>query len=368
VNPTDIREAVAEHIDAEVPPAPDLGRVVARGRRLRRRRRATAGTALLAAGVVLAAVVALTEGDVPGHDTAYDPVGRLDISGGMRAFASPDGGEVHLGGRTFTDRDLPFLDTDAIATDAGLVFYRDGAVHLLDESGVITQLDRSPGETSDGLHPTAKADSTNPWVAYGLPSEGGVKVTVFDLSAREQVASHQFACDDCSKVVIDALDAGTVFVRTAEETQLWDVASDSVETFATGETRVADVRNGVVLYDGPAPEPSAVTRPWRMVKGAIDAQLTFDGGHVLDWSSRLEPTTPGGEPIVLAQPKPGAHLAFWNVDTDGSIMVAIPRRNTSSGMFDRADVYDCAVPAGSCAPIGEVATESGDPMFIGNDM
>jgi hypothetical protein len=37
-------------------------------------------------------------------------------------------------------------------------------------------------------------------------------------------------------------------------------------------------------------------------------------------------------------------------------------------MFDRADVYDCAVPAGSCAPIGEVATESGDPMFIGNDM
>jgi hypothetical protein len=362
VNPTDIREAVSEHIDAEVPPAPDLARVVARGRRLRRRRRATAGTALLAAGVVVAGVLALTsDGDVPEHDTAYDPVGRLDFSGGMRAFASPDGGEVHLGGRTF-NQDLPFLDTDAIATNAGLVFYRDGAVHLLDEAGVITRIDGSQGEAPAGLHPTAKADSTAPWVAYGLPSEGGVTVTVFDLSAREEVASHEFACDDCGQVVVDALDAGSVFVRTAEGTQVWDLESGAVEPFATGETRVADVRNGVVLYDGPAPETSEVTQRWRLVEGPIDAQLTFDGRHVLDWSSRLEPTTPGGETVVLEQPKPGNSYAHWNVDTDGSIMVAVPRRWNSSAVFD------CTVPAGSCVAIGEVATESGDPMFIGNDM
>ena len=362
MNPTLIREAVAAHVEAETPPRADLDRVVTRGRRLKRRRRATAGVAVLAAGAVVAGVVTLTsDDDGSGPDTAYDPVGSLDLSGGLRAFASPDGDEVHLGGRTFTDRKLPFLDTDAVATSAGLVFYADGGVYLLDESGEITLIDRSIKDAGE-VHPTSKADSTAPWVAYGLPSDEGMNVVVYDMSTKEAVGSHEFACDDCSSVVIDALDAGKVFVRTAEGTMLWDLSADTVETFATGETRVADVRNGVVLYDGPAPEPSAVTRQWRLVKGAIDAQLTFDGGHVLYWSSRLKPTTPGGEPIQLEQPAPGNGYAFWNVDTDGSIMVAVPGRGSS------ADVFDCAVPAGSCVPIGEVSTESGDPAFIGNDM
>jgi hypothetical protein len=335
---------------------------VTRGRRLRRRRRATAGVTLLAAGAIVAGVVTLTgDAERPGRDTAFDPVGRLDISDGMRAFASPDGGEMHLGGSTFAERDLPFLDTDAVATGAGLVFFRGEEILLLDETGAITRIDQTHAEVSEGFHPTAKADSTAPRVAYGVRSEGGMTVVVYDLVAREPVARHEFACDDCSSVVVDAFDDGSVFVRTGDGTQLWEVGTDTVTTFATGETRIADVRNGVVIYDGPAPAPAVATRRWLMVKGPTDAQLTFDGGHVLNWSSRLKPTRPGGEPIVLEQPKPGTGYAFWSVDTDGSIMVAVPRGNS-------ADVFDCTVPDGSCVPIGEVSTHSGDPVFIGTDM
>lgn len=363
MNPTQIKEGLAARVESEAPPRPDLERVVERGQRLRLRRRATAGVAVLAAGAVVAGALALAVGgDGSGTTTAYDPVGRLDVSGGLRAFASPDGGEVHLGGRTFTDHTLPFLDTDAIATEAGLVFYRSGSIYLLDANGEYTQIGRAAEKTGSGIRPTSKADSTVPWVAFGLPSANGVEIVVHDLAAEAPVASQEFACGDCSAVEIDALDGGEAFVRTGEGTFLWDVAAGTVEPFATGDTRVADVRNGVVLYDGPPPPASAVTDRFRLVPGAVDAQLTFDGRHVLSWSSRLEPTTPGDPPLRLDQPDPATGYAFWNVDTDGSIMVAVPRRD------QRADVYDCELPAGTCEPVGRVGTASGDPMFIGNDM
>ncbi len=90
--------------------------------------------------------------------------------------------------------------------------------------------------------------------------------------------------------------------------------------------------------------------------GAIDAQLTYDGGHVLYWSNRLEPTD-GGRPIVLDQ-----QATFFTVDTDGSILAVAPGRDATS------TVYDCEVPSGRCTELGPLETSHGDPMFIGNDM
>jgi hypothetical protein len=100
------------------------------------------------------------------------------------------------------------------------------------------------------------------------------------------------------------------------------------------------------------------------VKGAIDAQLTFDGGHVLYWSGRLAPTDPGGSVIVLevAPRKANAFEGFFNVDTDGSILVAHPARRGSY------TVSDCELPSGACTELGPLTPTGGDPMFIGNDM
>jgi hypothetical protein len=102
------------------------------------------------------------------------------------------------------------------------------------------------------------------------------------------------------------------------------------------------------------------------VKGAIDAQLTFDGRHVLYWSSHLEPTTPGDAPIDLEvgqARKPGGYVdGFFAVDTDGSILVAHAKR------YPDFTVYDCEVPSGACTELGPLTPTGGDPMFIGVDM
>ena len=125
---------------------------------------------------------------------------------------------------------------------------------------------------------------------------------------------------------------------------------------------MADVRNGVILYDGPAPDGAAAAS-YRLVKGAIDAQLTYDGKYVLYWSSRLEPTG-GGRPILLDQGDTGRGPAYgwWAVDTDGSVLTAVPGRG------NRSTVYDCALPSGHCTELGPLSTLHGDPMFIGVDM
>ena len=125
-----------------------------------------------------------------------------------------------------------------------------------------------------------------------------------------------------------------------------------MQQLAGPKTRVADVRNGVLLYDGPAPDgPAAAT--YRLVPGAIDAQLTYDGGHILYWSNRLE-STDGGTPIVLDQ-----KATFFTVDTDGSILAV----GAGEGSTDL--VYDCEVPSGRCAELASLDTRHGDPMFMG---
>jgi hypothetical protein len=350
---TDLRRALEADLSAVVSPPGDLTRALREGRRIQRRRRGAflaGGAACVAAAVLLSAqLIGGSSRPVP-----VEPLGRLDFSQGLRAYAAP-GAEIHLGGRSFPASRLEYLDTDATATPFGVVFYDAGIPRLLDETGRVTDLE--PTADTSSAHPTAKMDARGPLVAYGAVLEGQSTVVVRDLAAGRDVARHQVS----RGTVIDALDDGVVFLRDEAGTSTWDTGTDEVRPFAGPKTRVADVRNGVVLYDGP--EPDGQVAGLRLVPGPIDGQLSFDGAHVLSWSSRLE-STDGGKSIVLEQgPTKRGALGFWAVDTDGSVLVA-----ALSGKYPHYTVYDCELPSGHCAELGPLITEHGDPMFIGVDM
>jgi hypothetical protein len=360
----DLRDLIEERINAVPPAAGDLDRVRSAGRRIRGRRRAVIGA--VAAGAVLAVGVGVALGSGPdaGEDTAPDSndfsssLGALDFSEGIRAYG--DATFVSIGGREVPAEDLAWLDTDAAATSYGIVFYDAGRPMLLDESGSFSALVDGPLDRAPDFHPTAKADSSGAVVAWATLQDGRATITAYDLAAGEVVASVEPDCGRCEDLVIDGIDQGVVFVRTGSGTRTWDSSTGEWADFAGQQTRVADVRNGVVLYDGPAP-----TSPgdWRLVAGAIDAQLTLDGEHVLYWSSTLEPTTPGGEPIVLDEgPANGQGYGQWTVDTDGSVLVI------GIGKGGKDVVYDCVVPSGTCVEIDSFDAIGGDPVFIGNDM
>ena len=358
----ELRATLAEHLDHVDPPPGDLHRVVDEGLRLRARRRAAIGAA--AACLVLvatAAATALLLGGSGGDDDAQvTRLGRLDYGGGVRAYADP-GGDVHFGGRTFDGSDLEYLDTDAVATPHGIVYFDKGRPWLLPESGTTRPLVTGPVDAPARFHPTAKADSVNPWVAWATIHDGSVTLTVRDLSTGEDVATREADCDgsECRGLVVDGLDDGVVFVRTRTGTVMWDTATGEYADFAGPGTRVADVRGGVVLYDGPAP-----TSPgrWRPVAGAIDSQLTFDGKHVLGWSSTLEPTTPGDDPVVLDRGTGKGGPGFWTIDSDGSVLLAWTRK------YPRFTIYDCDATTGHCEQIGTLRPTGGDPLFLGSDM
>ena len=359
----DLRDLIEERIGA-VPPG-DLDRVRSTGRRIRRRRRAVVGSA--AAALVLAggtAVLVVGDGAPGGEDTApdqtrYASLGALDFSEGVRAYGDP-GVTIYLGGREFPADDLEWLDTDAVATSYGIVFYDRGRPMLLDGAGDYTRLVEGPLDRAGRFHPTAKAEATEPVVAWATVPAGRVTITVHNLTTGADIASVEPDCGRCDDLVIEAIDGGVVFVRDRSGTRTWDSSTGDWSDFAGPGTRVADVRNGVVLYDGPAPTDAG---DWRLVAGAVDSQLSFDGGHVLTWSSTLEPTTPDGEPIVLEQgPAGGKGFGWWTIDTDGSVLVATGKK------YPKFTVYDCVLPSGACDELGSLTTTSGDPMFIGNDM
>lgn len=365
MNTSELREVLTEQLETVTPPPGDLTRAVRDGRGIRRRRQGVVGAVTVVALVVVGVggYAALTGPVERGADVGRDfaGVGELDFSGGLRAYADP-GSTIHLGGRSFDAADLAFLDTDAAATPYGVVFFDAGRPYLLEESCESVPLVDGPVDSDPDFHPTAQADAVEPLVAWATLRDGVATMTVRDVSTREDVATRGFDCGDgCDDLVIDGLDEGVVFVRTSEGTSTWDTRTDELSRYAPPATRVADVRGGVVVYDGP---PPTTGDRWRAVKGPVDAQLTFDGEHLLDWSSRLEPTAPGGEPITLEIGSAGADegLGFYTIDTDGPVLVAYATQ------YPRFTVYDCEVVSGRCAELGPLETTGGDPMFIGNDM
>jgi hypothetical protein len=359
-----LRDQLTSHLDGVAPPPADLPTVLRRGRRLRRRRTAVASSAFgVAAAVAVAVVVTVGGRPLGGPELPrFSATGDVRLEDGLRAYAMP-GRELFMAGRTFPGATLDFLDTDAVATPEGVVTYDHALPVLLEPSGETVQLDRGPADQLNGFHPTAKADAAAPLVAYAVMVDGRETVKVYDLERREVVASGQAPCrEGCSDTVIDGLDSGTVFVRDHEGTSTWDYATDTWSRFAGATTRVADVRNQVVLYQGPAPD--SPVDGWRYVRGAVDAQLSFDGAHVLYWSAVLEPTRPGGTTLRLDEgpAKPG--YAFFTFDTDGSVLVALGPAHSG----DDFPVFDCTLADGSCEALKPLHPGGGDPMFIGDDM
>jgi len=154
-------------------------------------------------------------------------------------------------------------------------------------------------------------------------------------------------------------------VRAGDGTYVWDPlrAGDASWTLLGADRfRVADADGGVLLWAvaPPSPSPDSPVSDWRFIEGPIDAQLSFDGGHVLDWSPKLEPTTRAGTPIRL-----DVSGAIWfTFDTDGSVLAAAQGGDAG----DMSVFYDCELPSGRCSEIGRLRTMSGDPVFIGDDM
>jgi hypothetical protein len=360
-----IRAAIDDHVDAAPAPRADLDAVRRRGRSVRRRRTtgvAAAVTALVVAGGGLAVALQDSAGRTGSEEPG--PITGLDYSDGLRAFSSPDpGGDLWLGGKAMPRRERDYLDTDAVATSFGLVWFdpTDGAT-LLREDGTEEPLGTGPVTGLAGFRPSAKADVSRPWVAVTSAGEDVVTVHVYDDEAGRVVATLDVPCGDRStcQVVVDGLDQGLVFLRRADGTVVWDVEQDTVTPLGPPDLRVADVRNGRILWTGarPSPGPGSPVADWPLTKGQIDAELSHDGRHLLYWSPVLEPTEQGGERVRL-----DVEGAIWfTFDTDGSVLAA------SQGKGSTAVVHDCELPSGRCTEVGTIATRSGDPMFIGDDM
>jgi len=343
---TDLRDVLREQLDSLPTPPGDLDRVHAAGTTLRRRRVAAVGAVSVLAVAAVLLGFAISGSGGPQTERGIDPIGQLDFSNGLRAYADP-GRVIHIGDREIPAPLLDNLDVEAVATPYGILYYDSGFPALLEGSGEVNGLEEGAGPV--GGRPTASVDAQHPWVAYATTRDGDPQVVVRDLSSGEVVARRVVDAG----TQIDALDDGVVFLRTPVGTSTWDVGTDEVQELAGRRTSVADVRKGVLLYDGPAPAGPAAAA-YHLVPGAIDAQLTYDGGHVLYWSNRLE-STDGGRPIVLDQ-----KAAFFAVDTDGSILAA------TSG--SPARFYDCEVPSGRCTSLGSLEMTGGDPMFVGTDM
>ena len=357
-----LTDGLTEHLQDVVPPHPDLDRVLDRGRRVRRRRRAV-GVSVVALGLVATGAVGTSllrsspgAGDITVPSIASG--GPMDLSQGLRAYGDP-GGEIRMGGRSFPSEDLPFLDTDAAATSYGIVFFRDGRPYLLRKDGTAKALWQDPVEDPKGWHPTAKFDPTTEEVAFAVHDGEKVTVVVQELGGDAE-RRLVLGCSDepgCKGLVVDGIDSGTVFVRTEEGTFSWVYSArdeQGLEPFAGPTTRVADAKNKTLLYDGPRP---LVTLPgWTYYAGPVDAQLSHDGWNVLSWSPVLK-SVANGEAITLLVPK---DAVFFTFDTDGSVLAA------TTGQPAR--FFDCELPSGACEEIGRLRMRGGDPMFIGNDM
>lgn len=216
----------------DVPSAP-TATVLARGRRLHRRRRGLqVGTGLAALALVAGVGLAATSGS-DDRDDALDP------SGTPPAALTPDSGTVftigttvHVGGGAITAE----IDDKAVKslyyTSAGVLVrhgnnsFSDGGgpqrFSLVSPDGAVTPLDLV---TEGVVHAT---DPTQPYVVYVDRPQGAAVLHVRDVTTDSEVATVELpeATDDYSS---SALDGDTVYVRNGGSVLVIDWRQATVE-------------------------------------------------------------------------------------------------------------------------------------------
>lgn len=353
------RATVTAALDGVPAPVPDVGVVRLRGRALRRRRRARRlATALALVSLVGVYATQLDTTTVTASSELGRPAGMLDASQGLRAIWSGDA--LYVGGTTVPVPDDLMLDISASATPEGVVYPDSGnRWRFLSATTSRDEPLLEPPARGENWWPSSAWDSTRPWVAVTRGNGDGVEVAVVELGASPRVVARRtVACgSSCDEVVVEAADAGIVFVRTDAGTFAWQPPGNGWTLVGAEDFRLADARGGRLLWSGtpPTPDPDGPVADWPVTKGAIDATLSLDGRYVLGWSPRLRPT--GDDPPVRVD-SPGAHFFFF--DTDGSVLTADLKRRTT--------VRDCVLPSGRCKPVARMRTVGGDPQFLGADM
>jgi hypothetical protein len=355
-----LTRALTDTLDAVTPPAPDLADVVSRGRHVKRRRRLT--VAAVTVGAVAAAWIGAYQladqaADVIRPDADIAVPGGFGMENGLRAVASP-GVRLFLGDTSVPIRggDFMSLDTDAAASSYGVLYTdRAGVVQLLEPTGDTRPL-TDPGQVRADAGATIKVDPATDLAAWMTYDDGKPSLQVYDLAGDHAVATAPSPClGDCDALVIDAISGGRVVLRGEDGTMTWNWTSEDQAwvPFAGPATRVADVQNGVVLYDGA--RPTRMPDGWRAVRGPVDGLLTHDGGHVVAWDKVLPSTVPGGRPIRLD----AGRSIFFTVDTDGSVLTAT---------LSPSEAFDCEIPSGECEKYADIPPGGGDPLHIGADM
>lgn len=365
---TRLPEAIKSQVGRLDVPVHDLAAVTSRGRRLRHRRTAAVAalTVLAVAGAGFMGVQLRDSRTDP--DRGFAPVAPLVRADGLRAFARPGPGPVgdgmvSVGGRTFPADAMADLGTSASSTPYGLVFFGpDRQARLLRDDGSATALAPAPESPLRVTDPTSAFDAALPLVAWSVATDSGATIRMLNFETGGTSAL-DIMCGSCADVAVDGLDQGLVFVRTEDGTSVWDpLSEDGMAQIAGPRTRVVDVRNKVVLYDGPAPTfAGPVEDTWTFVPGALDSELSFDGEYVLRWSDGLKLTRPGTKPVELDV----KNASSWTFDTDGSVLVM--RGGPAAFQGSKSYLYDCEVPSGRCTEFATVPADQGSPTFIGND-
>ena len=365
-----ITAAIEREAAGVTPPVMDLDAVRRRGNRRRLTRAGvTAALVLTVVGGGYGVVSQLGDQERDKAKDAPPPFApaAMDFSAGARAYYDPDNSEMYLGGKRFPLSSVYGLDTDATVSSGGVVYFMsDQQPRLLQADGAVVDLAPAPASPDSNFNPSATAEPGGNQVAWLTKGGDGVRLGLSDVTTAE-TTTHDLSAwcsqhGDCATLTVVALDSGFLFLRDDDGSYVVPQASgEPVTRVADGQ--LADVRNKVMLVDGPVPTkvPAALDGGWRFARAAgIEALLTFDGAHQLYWSETLEPTTPGQGQLKLDVP--GRGTAFVAMDTDGSILVA-----RDSNDSPRQTYYDCEVPSGACTEIGTTDFQSGDPMFIGVD-
>ena len=358
----DLRETLERRIGAVPVPPGDPGPAIRAGRRQRRRRHGMVVGVVAAAVVVAVGGVALLTRSGPTEPRPVGPTHELDFSHGARAYGEACG-TAHVGGQRVSAQVTPCLFAFAsVATQYGVVFFEHGRPMLLDQHGEVRALVNT--EVDEPSHPfqSVQADAVRPYVAWSTIRSGVVTLTLHDLATGTDVRTTTLPCPGrpCGLRVV-AVDDGDVVVSRPAETLLW--TEDGLTQIAGGSTQVRDLRAGVMLYHGPAPQVSgyrmfAATTGWW--------KLTFDGRYVLTGSSRLA-STEGGPPIILDRgPSPGENsknaVTWYGIDSDGSVLM-IEQQSPGAWSFM---VRDCELPSGHCTDLGVLKPGSGDPSMAGD--